>query len=223
MKITDAIASNTPALGILTKVINNGDIFVKALITTALVDLVKSLNVGKSMNVPQIAETAELILIDFNALKIEDIRVCFTNGKKGHYGQLFDRLDGQIIMMWLSQYSTDRTNEFLRIKDFNEKQDILNIKKRDEILFTKPVLEALKNSIKNVDASKKIEKPFREKSAYEKLIQRFMTQFDKIWYKKDYEANGARFIFRYGKPITQVEYIEYKIKQHDRIMNLKLK
>ncbi len=207
----------------LTKIVNNGDVMVKALLVHAITELNKFLNFQNVMNTAQIAETALMILSDYNSLKIEDIRVCLDNGKKGHYGQLFGRMDGQIIMLWLAQYSTDRTNEYLRIKDFNEKQDKINIAKRDEILFAKPVLEALKNAVKSVESPKKVEKPVREKSTYEKLIQRFYRQFTKIViYGKNRNLieDDYNFIYMYGRPMDANEYVEYKIQQHDRVYGI---
>lgn len=216
--MNQAIASKTPVFGMLRKLISNGDIFVKALIVHAITDLNKFLNFQNIMTVSQIAETSEMILSDFNYLKIEDIRVCFGNGKRGHYGQLFARIDGQIIMLWLAQYSTDRTNEYLRIKDFNEKKALKQINRRDEMLFQKPVLEAMKAAIKQIDEVVK-EKPIREKSSYEKLIQRFYLQFTKIVTGKNKRSldESYRFIFMYGRSIDANEYVEFKISQHERV------
>lgn len=220
MTITQAIASNTPALGTITQIVKNGDILAKAIIVHAINDLNKFFNFQNIMTIAQIGETSEMILKDYNALKTEDIRVCFANGKKGHYGQLYGRLDGQIIMMWLSQYSTDRTNEYLRIKDFNEKQ-ALN-KKIDPSEINpdgqKKVLEILKDAIKKPEEIKP-EKKERVKSTYEILIQRFYRQFTKIALKRNYD-DSYRFIFMYGKVINANEYVEIKIKQHERVHQL---
>lgn len=221
LTITQAIASKTPPLGILKSIVNNGDVMVKALIVHAISDLNKFLNFQNIMTIPQIGETADMIISDFNALKIEDVRACFNNGKKGHYGQLYGRIDGQIIMLWLSQYSTDRTNEFLRIKDHNEKEAL---KKKIDPAEINPegqrkVIELLKSVIKPVD-EKKAEKPVREKSIYEKSIQRFYRQFTKIClYGKGRALDEAyRFIFMYGREMNATEYVEFKIGQQERIM-----
>jgi hypothetical protein len=195
---------------------------IKALLVHAITDLNQFLNFQNIMTTPQIAETAIMILNDFNALKIDDIRVCLSNGKKGYYGALFGRMDGQIIMMWLAQYSTDRTNEFLRIRDLAEKQrlnqkiDVSEINPEGQ----KKVIEILSQYAKKVDV--RVEKPIVEKTEGQKLIQRFMSQFDKLWAKRDYEANGGRFIKRYGRIIGQVEYVEYKLNQIQIINKRKL-
>lgn len=192
---------------------------VKALLVHAITDLNKFLNFQNIMTTEQIAETALMILSDYNALKIEDIRVCFNNGKKGHYGQLYGRLDGQIIMLWLSQYSTDRTNEYLRIKDFNEKQALNKRIAPEEINpeGQKKVIEMMKEALKSVEPAK-VEKPVREKTASEIRIQKWLRDFTKLSIHKNYDES-YRFIFRYGKVINSAEYLEYKVKQYDRVMN----
>lgn len=219
MTITQAIGSSSPPIGRLAQIVNNGDTMVKALIAHAITDLNKFLNFQNIMTVPQIAETTEMILSDYNALKIEDIRVCFSNGKKGHYGQLYGRLDGQIIMLWLSQYSTDRTNEYLRIKDFNEKQALNKKINPEEINVEgqKKVIEMMKDALKSVEVVK-VEKPVREKTADEIRIQKWLRDFTKLSINKNYD-DSYRFIFRYGKVINSAEYLQYKVKQYDRVMN----
>lgn len=207
-------------MGMLTKLVNNGDVMVKALLVHAITDLNKFLNFQNIMTTQQITETAIMILSDFNYLKIEDVRVCFNNGKKGHYGQLYARIDGQIIMLWLQQYSTDKTNEYLRIKDFNEKQ-ALN-KKIDPSEVNKEgqlkVAQAMREALKAVEVAK-VEKPIREKSTSEKLIKRFINQFQKIAIKRGLDSD-TKYIFMYKKIITCEEYLKIKLSQQDRVIKL---
>lgn len=220
LTIREAIASNTPAIGLLSKIVQNGNDVVIAIIVEAITDLNKFFNFSDTgyMTTAQISETSKMIFKDYNSLKIEDIRVCFNNGKKGHYGQLYNRLDGQIIMMWFQQYWTDRTNEYLRIKDFNEQQE--RNKKLTEINpeGQKKVIEILKESIKPVEAKKEPAK--REKTDQEKLIQRFYNQFTKIAVKRGLDDN-TRFIFMYGKPIDANKYVEIKLNQYYKLKNIK--
>lgn len=227
MKITDAIQSKTLPLGLLIKAINNGEIFVRALVVHMITDLVEFINAGKTMNQDQIAQTAAMIITDYNWLKVEDMKVCFTNGKRGHYGQLYDRLDGQIIFQWLNQYSTDRANESLRLNDLKRKE-LENPKITPEEINPegqKKVIEILSQYSKKKDI--RVEVKPREKTEQEKLIQRFMRQFDKIWLRKGIENPGGKFIHMYGIKgkdgitpyINLVEYVEYKLKQHNRLKN----
>jgi hypothetical protein len=77
-------------------------------LTALITDLALFLNVGKQMNIAQIMETVELVKTEYYFLNLADLQLCFKNIKKGKYGQLYDRLDGQIIMNFIQQYSDER-------------------------------------------------------------------------------------------------------------------
>jgi hypothetical protein len=79
-----------------------------ALLSLLLTDLVLFFNVGKIMSPAQIAQTVALILEDYDWLCIEDLKVCFNNAKKGVYGKLYDRIDGQVILEWIDAYARER-------------------------------------------------------------------------------------------------------------------
>lgn len=51
---------------------------------------------------------APMLIYEFTGLSIEDIAICFTQAKKGYYGEIYNRLDGQIIMKWLRSYNTEK-------------------------------------------------------------------------------------------------------------------
>lgn len=80
-------------------------------------DLVNFFNVGKTMNASQIQQTVALIRETYPYLTIEDFKICFTNAKKGLYGKLYDRIDGQIILDWLDRYDNMRACAF---QDYND-------------------------------------------------------------------------------------------------------
>ena len=56
------------------------------------------------MNDIQMAQTADLILEEFYYLNIEDFKLCFNMAKSGKFGKVYDRIDGMVIMDWLSTY-----------------------------------------------------------------------------------------------------------------------
>jgi len=107
-KFDDVFESLTPSLGGIKKEL--GDIVTKAILSIILIDLVKFFNIGKSMDDEQVAQTIEMIQDEFYMLKPEDLKLCFSNAKKGKYGKVYDRLDGQIIIEWLTTYFNDRTS-----------------------------------------------------------------------------------------------------------------
>lgn len=85
--------------------------FTQAYIETWIVNVCEFLNIGKNMNPNQIYDTAELIAEDFHYLTVADINLVFKRAKLGRYGQIFDRLDGQVILGWFRSYDHERTAE----------------------------------------------------------------------------------------------------------------
>jgi hypothetical protein len=87
-----------------------GELGIRALLSYAIIDLIEFFNIGKPMTDVQIAQTIELIMDDDNLmrLKIDDFKLCFNRIKAGYYGQVYDRLDGQVILLWLTRYFNER-------------------------------------------------------------------------------------------------------------------
>lgn len=82
-----------------------------AILVKIVAQLIAFFNVGKSMNDYQLAETVKLIMQQYYFLKLEDLKLCFDGMKCGRYldgGKLFDRLDGQIILLALQHYTEER-------------------------------------------------------------------------------------------------------------------
>ena len=76
-------------------------------IVVAINELVQFFNVGKTMDASQLNFTAALIIERFPHFRFEEIKACFRRAMFRE--QLFDRLDGNIILRWLSQYDMERT------------------------------------------------------------------------------------------------------------------
>jgi hypothetical protein len=85
--------------------------FTQAYIEAWIVNVCEFLNIGKNMNPNQIYDTAELIAEEFHYLTVADINLIFKRAKLGRYGQIFDRLDGQVILGWFRSYDHERTAE----------------------------------------------------------------------------------------------------------------
>lgn len=105
-----------------------------------IVDLVKFLNVGKTMNAEQVSNTSQILLNDYGYLQVEDFKLFFNNAKKGLYGQTYDRIDGQVIIGWLNNYVNERTNAADEIS-YNDhlraKSDVDNSISFTELYFNK--------------------------------------------------------------------------------------
>lgn len=88
---------------------------VEAGIMKILVENIRFFSLGKSMNDLQVLETAKLIVAEYYYFKLDDFKLFFTKFKRGEYGNLYDRLDGQVIMIALNQYRGQRLAEAERL------------------------------------------------------------------------------------------------------------
>jgi len=85
-----------------------GEDFTQAYIEGWIVNLRDFINIGKKMSDSQTQETAMMILDEFYNVTIADINLIFKRAKLGQYGQIYDRLDGQVILSWFDKYFQER-------------------------------------------------------------------------------------------------------------------
>lgn len=104
-----AIDSDMPSLVSLKKSI--GENSVQAYIEMWIINLLEFINIGKSMSDTQVFETASMIICEFSLLNLSDINLIFKMGKMGKFGQIYDRLDGQIILGWFEKYFQMRCSD----------------------------------------------------------------------------------------------------------------
>jgi hypothetical protein len=71
-------------------------------------NLQRFLNVSTKMDAAQMYETCRMILDDFWVLNCADVNLVMSRAKRGFYGQLFGRIDGQIIYQWFAEYFEER-------------------------------------------------------------------------------------------------------------------
>ena len=90
-----------------------GDEVTIKILTVLIVDAVLFFNVGKTMNPEQVKDTSEMILDEFVEITPADLKLCFNKAKKGEYGHVFDRIDGQVILNWIRQYCDDKISYFI--------------------------------------------------------------------------------------------------------------
>lgn len=194
----------------------------RSILVILLNDVIDFLNVGKSMDAQQLAQTVDLILRDkiLRNLKPEDIKVCFDNAKKGQYGKTYDRIDGQIIFEWLNTYSNERMEfvENLNLKKhFQSEEKVLTQDVNPE--GQKKVIEILKtasNLVKTKDVVETLETFIPEPKkvdAKTELIQSFFNEFENLFQKNPINQAGKRYIRFNGNLIDQVEYAELKLKE----------
>jgi hypothetical protein len=101
-----ALESGTPSIAKINR--KFGEDFTQAYIEGWIVHLREFLNIGKKMTDQQTQETAMMILDEYYNLTIADINIIFKRAKLGRWGQIYDRIDGQIILSWFDQYFRER-------------------------------------------------------------------------------------------------------------------
>lgn len=104
--VNDVFDSPSCSLAIINKEFGEGHL--RSFMVKILNDVLDFFSVGKSMGAVQVATTADLIIEEYYFLKPDDFKLCFNQAKKGQYGKVYDRIDGQVIFDWLSTYVSDR-------------------------------------------------------------------------------------------------------------------
>lgn len=133
--------TNLPTIGTVKRIY--GDDFAQAYIETWIVNISEFINIGKNMNANQVYETAQMVLDEFPYFTLADINLVFKKAKKGDFGQIYDRLDGQIIFSWFTKYNQLRCSEaeeqsISQANYFKERDNRLNDREIMKISSFKP-------------------------------------------------------------------------------------
>lgn len=188
---------------------------VVAMLTLLFEDFISFFNVGKNMGALQVKQTIDLIFSDhvFINLKPEDFKVYFDLFKKGRYGQVFDRIDGQLILMNLSAYAQERMN---LVESINNGSSYSLVKDEKNIIdkMHPKIIETLKMAIKDVSDIKHTISARQEikKSPRDILIQKLFSEFDVLCRSGDHD----RFVTIDGRNFDETEYVEYKLAYIER-------
>ena len=154
MRAVQTVADALAAPGITLAAISKEQTFdvTLAYIEMWVVDLNVFMNIKAKMTPPQIRETAHYIYEDYYYLKIQDLKVVFADIKKGRYGEIYNRLDGTIILNCFAQYAQNRW-------ELSEQQGMSNLTKRnpDEEALVK-VSKSSKGKSKRVVWGKALER-----------------------------------------------------------------
>lgn len=83
-------------------------------------DLREFFQVDNMISTKAIINLCPLIIYEYPSLTLEEIAICFAQAKKGHYEQLYNRLDSAIIMGWIKQYNAEKLD---RLRESNYVRD----------------------------------------------------------------------------------------------------
>lgn len=75
------------------------------------------------LDVTQAIELVNILLKDFYYIKLEEVLVVLRNGKIGKYGQIYNRVDANMIYGWFEAYQKERF-EYAENKSITEHQKL---------------------------------------------------------------------------------------------------
>ncbi|HAH35142.1 MAG TPA: hypothetical protein DCL81_00870 [Algoriphagus sp.] len=139
------------------------------------------------MTEDQAIDTAYLLLEKYPYESFEDFVIMFRNAKMGKYGELYNRLDGQIIFKWMEEYMEEKaihrekthravkfgTGDEISLKTIQDKARQLETPEQPQNF--KSVSDALKeaigyeNQITDQDKNEKDYSEFRKKYLIKKM------------------------------------------------------
>jgi hypothetical protein len=202
----EAMDSATPSLALIRK--HGGEELAVQVVADLINDLNDFLSV-KPMTVPQVAMTAEIVVQEFYWLKIADLKLVFRNAMSGKYGELYNRLDGQLICGWIRKYQDERLQEAER----RSQQEHRDRMKPDNTALDNEALERLASYTKMILARLNYTPKEGEPRAHYNNLQEwadqtgrdlseFLRTFETQW-RQDWENGTTPFE-------TAEQWIQYK-------------
>lgn len=87
---------------------NLGEMKLQALMVKWMNSFLRFYSVNMTMDAVQVADTINLIIETYPHYTQEDFKLFFNMAKKGMFGQVFGRIDGEVIMNWIAKYDIHR-------------------------------------------------------------------------------------------------------------------
>ena len=174
------------------------------------------------MTPAQLTETVGLAVKHYGHFKPEDFKLCHENVKLGKYGQLFDRIDGQVILGFYKAYDLER--DYIATEIASNQNEERKMADKQLLLPQEGTVSAdadevyrrnmaklketlANNRIAKAKAMAPAEKPTNP--VYE-MSQRWIQQFDELHYLRPVKVKQFRFIRRYGRTMDINEYLQHK-------------
>ena len=195
----------------------------KVWIFDQLSDYALFVNAGKNFSKEQLNQTADLIMMAYSNFHMTDFKLFFTRCKLGHYGKLFDVLDGQILLGWLAEYKNDRITaaEQISIQEAHQfkqlEKEPMNLNTSQEYIDAiKAILSEVKPSNDNQVQKTKNVTQKRSHAEWDRLQKRWMKQFYNLHRGsrlKDFRfGESSVWMIKVGnlKPLSVNEFLLYK-------------
>ncbi len=105
--IEDAMSDKTPTIATARKY--QGEEVAKYAVVEIVSQAAALLSISRNLQTHQVEFLADEILRDWYWLTLAEIRFFMLEGVRGKYGAIYDRLDVNVVLDWLAQYSEQRT------------------------------------------------------------------------------------------------------------------
>lgn len=96
---------DSPMLSLVEIKKNFNENYLKALMVKWMNSFLRFYSTNGTMDEMQVADTINLILEEYPHYCQEDIKLFFNMAKKGKFGQIFGRIDGEVILRWMKDYN----------------------------------------------------------------------------------------------------------------------
>ena len=104
--IEDVFAA--PEVGLATICKELGEIKLKAMMVIWMESFINFYSTTGTMDKFQVADTINLIIDEYPHYTMYDFKLFFKRAKLGDYGEVYGRMDGQVILSWLRKYDIMR-------------------------------------------------------------------------------------------------------------------
>lgn len=104
--VLDAFNPNLPTIVELSN--QFGEPGINAIMVKWMNSFIRFYSTSGSMDAIQVADTINLIRDEYPHYTQEDFKLFFNLARKGYFGQVYGRIDGEVIMNWLKKYDIHR-------------------------------------------------------------------------------------------------------------------
>lgn len=198
--LNDIVASESSAVALMPVMES------KTVLVFLINDISEFLNIKDTLNPNQIVATVDLILEEYGYMKPEDFKLCFNQAKKGFYGQVYNRIDGQVILSWLKEYAIERIEYFeqhnsRKAQNHNDQRGLKT--ENMHTLYDKYIERSAKEEA-DLKVRKEIESELRKEA-----ITKWKSDYAEILGSEPTEQQHMDYIAKY--PLNE-EYIAHYIK-----------
>lgn len=114
------IEADTPTLWDIRRTL--GHPAAAAILVNAFIHAAKLVSLDKNLTQEQIGEASNDILENYGYLKVEEVKFLLKRALRTQ--SLYGRLDYTVIMQWVAQYDSERTEEAIRISEQKASQEL---------------------------------------------------------------------------------------------------